>query len=87
MIVREVFQCRFGSDGRPVAVLNRSASWSLRSVSDVVCDIESGRYRYVVRWRTGVAELSVAGSGPLGEMVDVAGPDGSSGGLGLLPAM
>ncbi len=83
MIERVVMQSRKTPSGSITALVNRGEDWSPRAVADVVADIRSGRYRYLVPWPGGTVLVRVA-DGP-DDVVDADRPDGRAGGLALLP--
>ncbi len=81
MRVRTVLQSRKARDGTVTALVNKCEDWSPRSVDDVLKDLASERYRYVVPWSSGAAVVEPTVPGAL----DAPGPDGRPGGLRTLP--
>jgi hypothetical protein len=82
VIERRVLRSRKRPDGVVTALVNKGAEWSPRLVEDVRSDLRSGRYRYVVPWSTGFAEVRVVDGD---EVVAACGPDGEPAGLAMLP--
>ncbi len=50
-------------NGVIVALCSPGASWSPRSKAAAIQDIESGNYRYYVKWTDKTTEVKVVGSG------------------------
>jgi hypothetical protein len=68
MAERPVTQTLKNSDGDITALCNPDESWSPRTVSEVISDIESGAYDYVVRSDLGDTSVEVV-DGPGGKYV------------------
>ena len=87
MIVRYVYRCRCNASGQVVALASRAAEWSPRPVEQVIDDLDSDRYRYLIRWETGDAEVAIVDDpfAPGRRTIDAATSDGRPGGLALLP--
>lgn len=84
MFERYVYFSRFDAHDHPVALLNRTASWSPRDVDGVIDDIESNRVRYIIEWASGPVEIRVR-LGRSGPELAAAGPGGWPDGLKELP--
>jgi hypothetical protein len=84
MLDRHVYRCRRDPGDGVAAVVSTTAPWSPRTADDVIADIESGRYRYVIDWGDGPRPLMIVRTGE-GPRLDAIGPDGRSGGLTALP--
>lgn len=87
MIDRYVYRCRRDRTGNVIALECHTAEWSPRHLSNVLDDLDSRRFRYLVPWETGDAEIvalhSPGASGA--RTLAVVGPDGSPDGLLALP--
>lgn len=85
MITRSVFRCRSDPSGNVVALAAATGRWSPRDVGEVVADIRSGRFRYVIEWESGTSEVWINESTDNRRRLDALTPDGHPGGLRLLP--
>lgn len=84
MLRRHVYRRRSDPHGDIAALISMTAGWSPRSTVDAIADIDSGRVCYLVDWGSGPSPVVVVRD-DRGARLDVAGPDGSSGGLSALP--
>ncbi len=84
MIDRHVYRCRRDLKGGIAALVSTTAPWSPRSADDVIADIESGRYRYVIDWGDGPRPLMIMRTAD-GPRLEAIGPDSGAGGLASLP--
>jgi hypothetical protein len=85
VIDRHVYRCRRDLKGGVTALVSTTAAWSPRSTSDVIVDIESGRFRYVIDWGDGPRPLMVMRTTG-GPRLEAIGPDSGAGGLAALPS-
>lgn len=56
---RAVRKTRKDADGDISALCSDGATWSPRSKSDVISDIEGGHHTYFVPWKSGRTEIRV----------------------------
>ncbi len=59
MADRAVFKTGKDRDGDITKLCNEGQSWSPRSKSDAIRDIESGTHTYYVPWKSGRTEIRV----------------------------
>lgn len=85
MLRRHVYRRRTDPHGDIAALISTTAAWSPRAAADAIADIESGQICYLVDWGSGPSPIVVVRD-DRGPRLDVAGPNGSAGGLSALPS-